>query len=70
MNIGLTTLQLASWWMEHQIPKPDVSHHAAVHNMFKEVVLKLHAEGKVFATALNDYYLVQPTGKLTEAAAK
>ena len=70
MNIGLTTLQLASWWMEHQIPKPDVSHHAAVHNMFKEVVLKLHAEGKVFATALNDYYLVQATSKLTEAAAK
>jgi len=70
MNIGLTTLQLASWWMEHQIPKPDVSHHATVHNMFKEVVLKLHAEGKVFATALNDYYLVQPTSKLTETAAK
>ncbi len=70
MNIGLTTLQLASWWMEHQVPKPDAGHHAAVHNMFKEVVLKLHAEGKVFATALNDYYLVQPTSKLTEAAAK
>ena len=70
MNIGLTTLQLASWWMEHQVPKPDMIHHAAVHNMFKDVVLKLHAEGKVFATALNDYYLVQPTSKLTETTAK
>jgi hypothetical protein len=66
INLGLTTLQLASWWIEHQQPRPDESCHAAVHNMFKEVVLKLHAEGKVCATALNDYYMVQPTNALFE----
>ena len=68
MNSILTTLQLTSSWIEHQRPRPDESCRAAVHNMFKEVVLKLHAEGKVFATALNDYYTVQPTKKLLDGS--
>jgi hypothetical protein len=66
MNSILTTLQIANSWIEHQHPRPNESSHAAVHAMFKEVVLKLHEEGKVFATALNDYYTVQPTKKLME----
>jgi hypothetical protein len=67
INSMLTTLQLANTWIEHQQPRPSESSHASVHNLFKEVVLKLHAEGKVFATALNDYYTVQPTPKLLES---
>ena len=67
MNSVLTTLQLANSWIEHQHPKPSESSHTAVHAIFKEVVLKLHAEGKVCAKALNDYYTVQPTKALMEA---
>ena len=66
MNSNLTTLQLVDSWLEQQQPRPDEHLHAAVHNTFKEVVLKLHAEGKVFATALNDYYTIQPAQKQLE----
>lgn len=64
----LTTLQLANSWIEHQGVQMAENNPAAVHNMFKDVVLKLHAEGKVLATALNDYYTVQPTEKPPEVS--
>lgn len=63
----LTTMQLANSWIEHQ-GSPTADNAAAIHNIFKDVVLKLHAEGKVRATALNDYYTVQTTEKPPEVS--
>lgn len=60
LNLGLTTVQLTHWWIEHQQPKPPERCHAHLHAIFKEVVLQMHDEGKVFATAVNDYFMVLP----------
>ena len=67
LKSGLTTVQLGNWWIDHHEPAADDKRQAAIHEGFKEVVLKLHDEAKVLATPINDYYHVQPTDKLTES---
>lgn len=68
LNLGRTTLELTHWWIEHEQPKRAKLCHAKVHSVFKEVVLKLHEEGKVSVTPMNDYYMVLPKRALMDAA--
>lgn len=67
LKSNLTTVQLENWWIGLHEPDADTQRRAAIHEGFKQVVLKLHDEDKVHATAINDYYHVQPTSKLTES---
>ena len=68
LTLGLTTEQLTHRWIERQQPRPPERCRAQVHAVFKEVVLQLHDEGKVRATAINDHYMVLPMKKLMGAA--
>ena len=60
LETGLTTLELTNWWMKHRGPQLSECCRGKVHDMFKTIVLKLHEEGKVSATPVNNYYMVLP----------
>jgi len=61
LKTGLTTLELADWWVNKT--RADGASHCPrrVHDMFKSIVLKMHDDGRVKATAVNDYFMVLPT---------
>ncbi|WP_373653418.1 ATP-binding protein [Schlesneria sp. DSM 10557] len=61
MSPGLTTIQLGKWWIDQFEPDADEQRQELIHEGFKEVVLKLHDEDKLHATAINDYYQIYPT---------
>jgi hypothetical protein len=55
--------------MAHRQPQQSDEDYSAIHAEFIAVVMKLHQEDKVTATAVNDHYIVLPKRNFMEPSA-